>query len=107
MQSVFPLDTRRLREFYKTSRSQKFRKTRSFDMTAMKTPGYILTFRCVNCGRLEACTHYACERAVSDDQIRARIYEANCEGCGWKGVVCGVSAIQIHPTPDLKLKPQE
>jgi len=76
-------------------------------MTAMKTSGYTLTFRCVNCGRVEARTHYACESVVSDDQIRARIYEANCEGCGWKGVVCGVSAIQIHSTPDSSREDEE
>jgi hypothetical protein len=75
-------------------------------MTGNKTPGYILKFRCVNCGRPEASASYACEGVPADDQIKARIYEANCQSCGWKGSVCGICAIQIHPTPDLKRKPQ-
>jgi MinD superfamily P-loop ATPase len=99
MQSVFPLDSGKLREFYKTSRSKKF-------PDAVKTCGYILTFRCVNCGRPEASASFACEAVMPNDQIEARIYEANCESCGWKAAVCGLSAIEIHPTPDLKLKPQ-
>jgi hypothetical protein len=106
MQSVFPLDSHRLRDFYKTSRSKKFRETRGFDMTGIKTPGYILKFRCINCGRPEASASYASEGVIPDDQIKSHIYEANCESCGWKGAVCGFSAIQVHPTPDLKLKPQ-
>ncbi len=78
-------------------------------MTAMKTPDYILKFRCVNCRRPEACAYYACESVVSADQIRGRIYEANCEGCGWKGEVCGVSAIRFtsRSTPNSSRKDEE
>ena len=99
MQSIFPLDGGKLREFYEISRSKRFSATPTIR-------GYCLTFRCVNCGRPEASASFASEDAVPDDQIKARIYEANCESCGWKGSVCGVSVVVIHPVPDLKLKPQ-
>jgi hypothetical protein len=99
MQNSFPLDKGKLREFYKTCGNKNFPET-------SRTRGYILMFRCVNCGRPEASASLASEGVVPCDQIEARIYEANCESCGWKGAVCGFSAIEIHPTPDLKLKPQ-
>lgn len=28
--------------------------------------------------------------------MRVKIYEASCRSCGWKGEVCGLSAIGIH-----------
>ena len=101
MQSVFPLDSRKLRDFCKIT---PLKNGNSLDMT-VKTPGYILKFRCVNCGRPTASASYLCEGVVPEDRIRARIYEAKCE-CGWKGEVCGVSALQVQPIPDIKLKPQ-
>lgn len=97
MRSVLPLEGGKLREFFKTRK--KFPET-------VRTRGYILTFRCINCGTPEASASFGCEGIVPFDQIEARIYEANCESCGWKGAVCGVSAIEIHPTPDLRIKPQ-
>ena len=105
MESVFPLDSRKLRDFCKMTPTKNIRVNRGLDMTVLKTPGYILKFRCVNCGRSTASASYDCEGVVPEDRIRARIYEAKCE-CGWKGEVCGVSAIQVQPISDIKLKPQ-
>jgi hypothetical protein len=68
----------------------------------MKTPGYILLFRCVNCGRPEASATYSSASFLPHYQIEARIYEANCAACGWKGEVCGISAVQIHYSPGAK-----
>ncbi len=98
MQSVFPLDSRKLRDFCKIAPVR--------NGSRRKAPGYILKFRCVNCGRPTASASYVCEGVVPEDRIRARIYEAKCE-CGWKGEACGVSAIQVQPIPDIKLKPKE
>lgn len=69
-------------------------------MLCGKTRGYVLTFRCVNCGRYEAFSWYPSEGNVREDQIRARIYQANCEGCGWRGDACGLSAVRIYRTPE-------
>jgi hypothetical protein len=38
------------------------------------------------------------------DEIKSRIYEAHCKACGWKGKVCGVSAVQIYYSLGLKVK---
>ena len=105
MQSVFPLDSRKLRDFCKITHTKNIRKNGILDMTGIKTPGYILKFRCANCGRPSAFASYVCEGVVPEDRIRARIYEAKCE-CGWKGEVCGVSALQVQPIPDIEVKPQ-
>jgi hypothetical protein len=40
------------------------------------------------------------------DQIKARIYKANCKACGWNGEVCGVSALQIYYSLELDVKLQ-
>lgn len=61
------------------------------------TRGYILTFRCLNCGRPEACAKVSSEIVLSDEEVKTRILEATCRGCGWIGEVCGVSAIRIEP----------
>jgi hypothetical protein len=60
-----------------------------------KANEYVLTFRCVNCGRYEASSHYSSKGTESENQLRARIYQANCTGCGWKGHACGYSAVRI------------
>lgn len=52
-------------------------------MTIGKTQAYILTFRYVNCGRLEAFANYPSEDLLTEDQIRARIYQVSCNSCGW------------------------
>jgi transcription elongation factor Elf1 len=73
-------------------------------MNTRKTQGYILTFRCVNCGKHEVFANYPSERLLTEDEIRARIYQVSCTSCGWRGDACGLSAIHIsHPT-ELKAR---
>jgi transcription elongation factor Elf1 len=67
-----------------------------------KISGYILTFRCVNCGAYEASASFLSEDVLPEEQITSRIYEAHCASCGWTGEFCGVSAAKIHRTTDLK-----
>ena len=64
-------------------------------MTDVETHRYTLTFRCVNCGRIEPFANYPSEGVVREDEIRARIYEVNCKACGWTGETCGISAVRI------------
>lgn len=56
---------------------------------------YNLTFRCIQCGRYEASANFRSDRVELEDEIKSRIYRAQCEGCGWKGEVCGLSAVRI------------
>jgi Pyruvate/2-oxoacid:ferredoxin oxidoreductase delta subunit len=60
------------------------------------TRGYILTFRCLNCGRHEAFANVLSNIVLSDEQVKTQILEATCKGCGWTGEVCGVSAVRIE-----------
>jgi hypothetical protein len=64
-------------------------------MLRRETQGYILTFRCINCGRHEALAQYPTEEVEPEEQIRARIYRVSCSACGWRGEACGISAIDI------------
>lgn len=64
-------------------------------MLSAKIHDYLLTFRCVNCGRNELYAHYSSECAVFDIELRSRIYQVLCRGCGWKGEACGLSAVNI------------
>jgi Pyruvate/2-oxoacid:ferredoxin oxidoreductase delta subunit len=66
-----------------------------------KANEYVLTFRCVNCGRYEASSHFSSESIESEDRIRAKIYQALCKGCGWKGHACGYSAVRIYRANEL------
>ena len=61
-----------------------------------KTQGYVLTFRCVNCGEPEVFATYPSENLVTEEEVRARIYSVRCNSCGWRGDACGISAIDIH-----------
>lgn len=56
---------------------------------------YNLTFRCIHCGRHEATANFRSDRVEHEDQIMSRIYCVQCAGCGWKGEVCGFSAVRI------------
>ena len=67
-----------------------------------KTQGYILTFRCIICGKFEVFAKYPTERIEPEDRIRGRLYEVSCESCGWNGDACGLSAISISHTTELK-----
>ncbi len=60
------------------------------------TVGYILTFRCLNCGRQEAFAKVLSGIVLSDEDVKMRIVEASCKACGWAGEVCGVSAVRIE-----------
>jgi heterodisulfide reductase subunit A-like polyferredoxin len=64
-------------------------------VTSPKIWDYSLTFRCVNCGKHEVVAAYHSEDALTEGELRARIYQASCGACGWKGSACGFSAIQI------------
>jgi translation initiation factor RLI1 len=66
-----------------------------------KANEYVLIFRCVNCGRYEASSHYSSKGIESEDRIRAEIYQALCKGCGWKGHACGYSAVRIFRANEL------
>jgi hypothetical protein len=70
---------------------------------ARKTGDYSLTFRCVNCGRVELFASFPSRDVVNEDEVRARIYEASCN-CGWKGNACGYSAIHISRASGFKAK---
>jgi len=73
-------------------------------MLRRETDGYILTFRCINCGRREAIARYPTETFEPDDELRARIYYAICSSCGWKGDACGVSATNISHSMELQTR---
>ena len=73
-------------------------------MNTGEARGYILTFRCVNCGKHEVFANYPCEDMVGEDQIRARIYQVSCISCGWRGDACGLSAVHISHTTELKAR---
>jgi len=73
-------------------------------MLSRETQWYILTFRCINCGRHEALARYPTEGIEREEEIRARIYHASCSSCGWKGDVCGVSATNISHSMELEAR---
>lgn len=56
---------------------------------------YVLTFRCVNCDRQELSANYSSDCAMREIELRSRIYQVYCKGCGWKGEACGLSAVNI------------
>lgn len=73
-------------------------------MKTGETRGYVLTFRCINCGKHEVFANYPTEAVEPEDRIRGRIYVVTCNSCGWSGDACGVSAIRISPPTELKAK---
>ena len=73
-------------------------------MLSRETRGYILTFRCINCGRHEALALYPTEGIEPEEEIRARIYHASCSSCGWNGDACGVSATNISHSMELEAR---
>ena len=60
-------------------------------MKTGETRGYVLTFRCVNCGRHDVFAHFPTEHITLEGRIRERIYQVTCNSCGWSGDVCGLS----------------
>ena len=73
-------------------------------MLSRETDGYILTFRCINCGRQEAFALYPTEGVEPYERIRARIYQVRCSSCGWHGEACGVSATNISHSMELETR---
>jgi|SRR6516164_3992120 len=73
-------------------------------MKTGKTQGYVLTFRCINCGKHEVFAQYPTESIEFEEQIRARIYQVRCNSCGWSGDACGLSAIRMLHTTELKAR---
>ena len=73
-------------------------------MNTGRTHGYVLTFRCINCGKPEVFAQYPAESAEPEDQIRARIYQVACNSCRWSGDVCGQSAIRVAHTMHLEAR---
>ena len=73
-------------------------------MKTGKTQGYVLTFRCINCGKHEVFAQYPSEGIEPEKQIRARIYQVTCNSCGWNGDACGLSAICVSRTGELKAR---
>ena len=59
-------------------------------MNTGETQGYVLTFRCINCGKYEVFVNYRTEHIVHEDRIRDRIYQVRCNSCGWSGHACGL-----------------
>ena len=64
--------------------------------------GYILIFRCINCGRHQAFALYPTEDIEPYERIRTRIYQVRCSSCGWHGEACGVSATNILHSMELE-----
>lgn len=73
-------------------------------MVTGNIPGYILTFRCVNCGNREVFATYPSDNSVDEDEVRARTYQASCNYCGWRGDACGHSATHISRIIELKAR---
>ena len=77
---------------------------RSLSMKTGKTQGYVLTFRCINCGKHGVFAQYPSDGMESEERIRARIYQVSCNLCSWKGDACGLTAIRISHTTELKAR---
>jgi hypothetical protein len=73
-------------------------------MKTGETRGYVLTFRCINCGRHEASANYLTEHIIPEDRIRDRIYQVRCNSCGWSGDACGLCAICVSQLTDFKAR---
>jgi len=67
-----------------------------------ETRGYVLTFRCINCGRHDVFAQYPTEHITPEDRIRDRIYQVTCNSCGWSGDVCGLSAVCVSQEPKAR-----
>ena len=73
-------------------------------MKTGKTEGYVLTFCCINCGKHKVFAQYPSDSMESEEQIRGRIYQVSCNSCDWRGDACGLSAIRISHTTELKAR---
>ena len=66
--------------------------------------GYVLTFRCINCGKHEVFANYSTDEVEPEDRIRGRVYKVSSNSCGWNADACGLSAIRISHTAERKGK---
>src|SRR5499427_4739843 len=66
------------RSAYSAVKSACPRAVRSLSMKTGKTQGYVLTFRCINCGKHEVFAQYPSEGIEAEERIRARIYQVIC-----------------------------
>ena len=81
-------------------------------MKTGETRGYVLTFRCINCGKHEVFANYPTEHIIPEDRIRDRIfrpeglyiYQVRCNSCGWSGDVCGLSAVCVSHMQEPKAR---
>jgi|SRR5215831_8708062 len=71
-------------------------------MKTGETRGYVLTFRCINCGRHDVFAQYPTEHITPEDRIRERIYQVTCNSCGWSGDVCGLRPFVFRIRKSLK-----
>jgi hypothetical protein len=63
---------------------------------------YILRFRCLSCGKHDVFAYQLAEETSLEEYIRARMYQVSCNACGWKGSVCGFSAVRISQISELR-----
>jgi flavoprotein len=74
-------------------------------MKVGKAQGYVLTFRCINCAEPdEVIATHPSENLLAEDEVRARIYSVRCNSCGWRGDACGISAIHISYTSEVRVR---
>jgi ribosomal protein S27E len=73
-------------------------------MKTEEARGYVLTFRCINCGKHEVFGNYPTEHIIPEDRIRGRIYQVRCNSCGWSGDACGLSAICVSQLTERKAR---
>ena len=76
----------------------------SLSMKTGEPRGYVLTFRCINCGKHEVFANYPTEHIIPEDRIRGRIYQVRCNSCGWSGDACGLSAVCVSQTQEPKAR---
>jgi ribosomal protein S27E len=73
-------------------------------MKTGETRGYVLTFRCINCGKHEVFANYPTEHIIPENRIRGRIYQVRCNSCGWSGDAFGLSAICVSQLTERKAR---
>lgn len=65
-------------------------------MTDAKQYWCLVVFRCVSCGRNEACAEESSAVEPREDQISTKTYQAICRYCGWQGEARGLSAVEMR-----------
>ena len=65
-------------------------------MTDAKSYWCLVVFRCVSCGRNQAFAEESSQVQPTEDQIRAKTYQALCRHRGWQGEASGLSALGMR-----------